>query len=152
LKTKDGVKTDTDGTQWGGEVDLGYLFPLKDSFTLEPNIGVSYTVLDFNKIKDDFGKVAKYDTLGYTEAKAGLKLEKTLSLSGGPAKVYVEPSVIQAITNGDSVVISGLSDKIDTYHEGTLGRFELGGRYAIDKQLSIFGATNYTVMIISSRG
>jgi outer membrane autotransporter protein len=144
LSTKDGVDTSTDGSQFGGEIDLGYLFPLKDNYTLEPNIGVSYTSIDFDKIVDKYGKTAEYDTIGYLEAKAGIKLEKVLHLSNGPAKVYVEPSIIQAITNGDSVQITGIDEAIDTYEEGTLGRIELGGRYAIDKQLSIFGRTNYT--------
>ncbi|MDR1693646.1 MAG: autotransporter outer membrane beta-barrel domain-containing protein [Lactobacillaceae bacterium] len=144
LSTKDGVKNDTDGSQFGGELDIGYLFPLKNKYSLEPNVGVSYTRLDFDTIADNFGKTSEYKVLGYMEAKLGLKLEKTLLLNSGPAKLYIEPSVILVFTSGDKVRITNLSDDIDTYDEGTLGRIEFGGRYAVDKQLSIFGTTNYT--------
>ncbi|MDR1693814.1 MAG: autotransporter outer membrane beta-barrel domain-containing protein [Lactobacillaceae bacterium] len=143
LSTKDGVKNDTDGRQIGGEADFGYLFALKNKYTLEPSAGISYNKTDFDEITDNFGKTAKFETLSHTEIELGLKLEKTLAQINGLAKVYIKPSIIRSYVNGNSVSITSLG-KVESYKAGTLSRIELGGRYAVDKQLSIFGMTNYT--------
>ncbi|MDO4184817.1 MAG: hypothetical protein Q4D11_06280, partial [Rhodospirillales bacterium] len=52
-------------------------------------------------------------------------------------------SVIQTLTDDDSVIITGLS-KADTYHDQTLGRIEIGGRYGFTDALSAYAWANYT--------
>ena len=73
------------------------------------------------------------------EAELGAKLEKQFD----NAKVYVKPSVIQTLTDDDSVLITGLS-RVDTYHNQTLGRIEIGGRYGFTDALFGYAWTNYT--------
>lgn len=143
IKTDDGVKADTDGTQIGASLESGYLFNLSDTLKLEPSFSVFYTQVDFDDVKDKYGKIAKYDTIRQTEIELGAKLEKYLPLDSGIALVYVKPSVVQVITSGDSMVITN-SNKMSTYEDGTLGRIELGGRYAITDKLSTYGFANYT--------
>lgn len=99
--------------------------------------------IDFDKVKDKVGKTAQYDTFKHIELEAGIKLEKYLPLSEGMAKIYVKPSVVQVISSGDRVKISGMY-KLDTFEDGTLGRAELGGRYALSQKLSAYGNVNYT--------
>lgn len=143
IKTDDGVKADTDGTQLGGSIGTGYLFNLSDTLKLEPSLNLSHTQIDFDDVKDRFGKTAKYKTIRQTEIELGAKLEKYLPMDNGIAKVYVKPSVVQVISGGDKVAITSL-DKTSTYEDGTLGRMELGGRYAITDKLSTYGYINYT--------
>ncbi len=144
IKTSDGiVDTDTDGTQFGGSAELGYTFTLKQDLNLEPSLGVSYTEIDWDDVSDSVGKSASYNKVNQWEIEAALKLEKQLRTDNGLAKVYIKPSVIQPITSGDSVTITGLG-KVNTYDDDTLGRIELGGRYSITTQLSTYGFINYT--------
>ncbi len=144
IKTDDGIKADTDGTQLGASAETGYIFNLSDTLKLEPSLGVFYTQVDFDNVKDRVGKTAQYDTVRQTEIELGVKLEKYFNLDNGIAKVYAKPSVIQVMTSGDKVRITGFDNKVSTYDDGTLGRFELGGRYAITDQLSTYGYVNYT--------
>ena len=57
--------------------------------------------------------------------------------------VYVKPSVIQTITSGDEVLISGLG-KTQAYHDQLLGRIELGARFGISERVSGYALANYT--------
>lgn len=143
IQSKDGVKSDTDGIEIGGSAEAGYVYDINDSIKLEPSIGIAYAQVDFDDIDDDYGKTASYDTIRRTELFAGIRLEKYLPTENGMAKIYVKPSIIQVLSGGDSVVISGLR-KVDTYDDATLGRIELGGRYGFSDQLSAYGWTNYT--------
>jgi outer membrane autotransporter protein len=143
IKTKDGIKADTDGTQFGGSAEIGYTGAIREDLNIEPSLGIFYTQVDFDDAKDSVGKTAGYKTISQIELEAGVKLEQQLPMTHGRAKVYIKPSVIQQITGGDSVVITGLG-KTDTYKDGTLGRAEIGGRYAITTQLSTYGFINYT--------
>lgn len=144
IKTDDGIKADTNGTQLGASVETGYIFNLSDTFKLEPSLGASYTQIDFDKVKDRVGKTAKYTTIRQTEIELALKFEKYFNLDNGIAKIYAKPSIIQVMTSGNKVKITGFDNKVSTYDDGTLGRFELGGRYAITNRLSAYGYINYT--------
>jgi len=143
IKTKDGVKASSDGKQFGGSAEVGYTGAIKQDLHIEPSLGIFYTQVAFDDINDDFGKTARYGTISQIELEAGVKLEQQLNLDNGMAKVYVKPSVVQLITSGDNVTITGLG-RISTYDDRTLGRFEIGGRYAITNQLSTYGFANYT--------
>ena len=143
LKTKDGVKSDTDGIEFGGSVEVGYDYALQNDLYLTPSLGFYYTQLNYDDAKDNVGKEAKYDNFGQLEIEAGVKLSKGYWLDNGYANVYVKPSIVQTITDGGEVNVSGLG-KIDTLDDATLGRIELGGRYGLSQSLSAYGWANYT--------
>ncbi len=143
LKTKDGIKSDTDGTEFGGSVELGYDYNLSKTLYLTPSIGAFYTQVDYDDATDSAGKVAKYNTLRQLELEAGVKLTKAFVTDDGYANLYVKPSVVQTVTDGDEVRITGLG-KVNTLDDQTLGRIEIGGRYGFTEQLSAYGWANHT--------
>jgi len=139
-KTDDGIaKFDTDGIEFGGSVEAGHTFALSSDLTLEPSVGLYYTQINFDDAKDNVGKEYDWKDVRHLEAELGAKLEKQIDY----AKIYVKPSVIQTITSGNSVKVTGLN-KLSTYDDGTLGRIELGGRYGFTDALSVYGWVNYT--------
>ena len=143
LKTKDGIKSDTDGTEFGGSVELGYDYAINKTLYLTPSVGAFYTQVDYDDATDSAGKIAKYNTLRQLELEAGVKLTKAFVTDEDYANVYVKPSIVRTITDGDEVRITGLS-KVDTIDDQTLGRVELGGRYGFTEQLSAYGWANHT--------
>ena len=143
LKTKDGIKSDTDGTEFGGSVELGYDYALNKTVYLTPSVGAFYTQVDYDDATDSAGKVAKYNTLRQLELEAGVKLTKAFVMDEGYANLYVKPSVVQTVTDGDEVRITGLG-KVNTIDDQTLGRIEIGGRYGFTEQLSAYGWANHT--------
>ncbi len=143
LKTKDGIKSDTDGTEFGGSVELGYDYNLSKTLYLTPSVGAFYTQLNYGDASDSAGKTAEYGLLRQLELEAGVKLTKAFVTDEGYANVYVKPSVVQTITDGDEVRITGLG-KVNTLEDQTLGRIELGGRYGFTEQLSAYGWANHT--------
>ena len=143
LKTKDGIKSDTDGTEFGGSIELGYDYALNKTVYLTPSIGAFYTQVDYDDATDSAGKVAKYNTLRQLELEAGVKLTKAFVMDEGYANLYVKPSVVQTVTDGDEVRITGLG-KVNTIDDQTLGRIEISGRYGFTEQLSAYGWANHT--------
>ena len=95
LKTKDGIKSDTDGTEFGGSVELGYDYAINKTLYLTPSVGAFYTQVDYDDATDSAGKIAKYNTLRQLELEAGVKLTKAFVMDEGYANVYVKPSVVQ---------------------------------------------------------
>ena len=139
-KTDDGIaKFDTDGIEFGAGIEAGHTFALSNDLTLDPSLGLYYTQVNFDDAKDNVGKEYDWKDVKHLEAELGAKLEKQIDY----AKIYVKPSVIQTITSGDSVKITGLN-KLSTYDDQTLGRIELGGRYGFTDALSAYGWVNYT--------
>ena len=140
VKTDDGVaKFDTDGIEFGAGVEIGRTIPLSNSLTLDPSLGLYYTQVNFDDADDNVGKHYEWDDIKHLEAELGAKLEQQFD----NAKIYIKPSVIQTLTDDDSVLITGLS-KADTYHDQTLGRIEVGGRYGFTDALSAYAWANYT--------
>ena len=143
LKTKDGIKSDTDGTEFGGSVELGYDHNLSQTLHLTPSVGAFYTQLNYGDATDNAGKTAEYGLLRQLELEAGVKLTKAFVMDEGYANVYVKPSVVQTFNGGDEVKVSGLRE-VNTLEDQTLGRIELGGRYGFTDQLSAYGWANHT--------
>lgn len=144
IATNDGVKADTSATQFGGGAEFGYTAILSNSLTLEPSLGVFYSQTDIDDVKDNFGKTASYDSLGYMEIEGGLKLEKSINFSHSQTKVYVKPSIVQSIVSGNTAELSALSSQ-NTFEDQTMGRVELGGRFGITNNLFGYGFWNYTL-------
>lgn len=143
IKTNDGVKSDTDGIQFGVSAEFGKLFALRKDLTLEPSFGLSYTQIDFDRADDNVGKSAIYKTIRQTEAQLATKLEKTYWSENGVTKIHFKPSIIQPITTGDSVAVTGMHN-INTYDDNTLIRMEVGGKIDINHNLSGYSFYNYT--------
>ena len=143
IKTDDGIKSDTDGVEFGASLEAGYDYNLTDTVYLTPSLGVFYTQVNYDDATDSVGKKAEYNDLKQIELEAGVKLTKAFRLDEGYANVYVKPSVVQTIVDGDEVNITGLG-KVNTLDDETLGRIELGGRYGFTDQLSAYGWANYT--------
>ena len=143
IKTDDGVKSDTDGVEFGASLEAGYDYNLTDTVYLTPSLGVFYTQVNYDDATDNVGKKAEYNNLKQIELEAGVKLTKAFRLDEGYASVYIKPSVVQTIVDGDEVNITGLG-KTNTLDDETLGRIELGGRYGFTDQLSAYGWANYT--------
>ena len=143
IKTDDGVKSDTDGVEFGASLEAGYDYNLTDTVYLTPSLGVFYTQVNYDDADDSVGKSASYDDVRQIELEAGVKLTKAFRLDEGYASVYIKPSVVQTIVDGDEVNITGLG-KVNTLDDETLGRIEFGGRYGFTDQLSAYGWANYT--------
>ena len=143
IKTDDGMKSDTDGVEFGASAEVGYDYALTDSVTLTPELGVFYTQVNYDDAEDNMGKSASYDDARQIELEAGVKLAKTFMTDESFANVYVKPSVVQTIVDGDEVSITGLGD-VEALDDATLGRIEIGGRYSFTTNLSAYGWANYT--------
>ena len=143
IKTDDGMKSDTDGVEFGASIEAGYDYALTDSVTLTPELGVFYTQVNYDDAEDNVGKSASYDDARQIELEAGVKLAKTFMTDESFANVYVKPSVVQTIVDGDEVSITGLGD-VEALDDATLGRIEIGGRYGFTTNLSAYGWANYT--------
>lgn len=144
ISVEDGAVSETTAArQFGGSLEVGHSYVPWHNLTLEPSLGVFYTMVDTDDITDSLGKSAEYDMLHQIEGELSLKLEKTYDYGYGYGKIYLKPSVIQTFVTGNSVAVNGLND-VDTYDNQTLGRIELGGRYAVDGHLSLYGYLNYT--------
>ncbi len=142
IKTDDGVaKFDTEGTQYGASLEIGHSFFLNRNLVLDPSVGVYYTQVDFDDAKDNVGKEYSWDEIKHLEIEVGAKLERQMFRGD----VYVKPSVIQTITNGDSVFITGLGNIDGTYEDQTLFRIEVGGRYNFNRSTYGYAWANYTV-------
>ena len=138
LKTADGVKADSDAAQFGATFSTGYAFMLSDSFAIEPRAGLSYTRIGWDDIRDHYGKTANYDTASQFELEAGIKFEKTLPLDGEPAKLYLQPGIVQVFGSGDKVAVSGLNT-VHTLDDMTLGSVKGGVSYRVNDRINVFG-------------
>ena len=138
--TDDGIASfETDGLEFGASAEIGHSFALNRTTTMSPSLGVYYTQIKYDNANDNVGKKYKWDDIKHLEAELGLSLAKNFE----NGKVYVKPSVIQTLTDDDKVSITGLNE-IDTYHDQTLGRVEIGGNYGFNDNWSAYGWANYT--------
>ena len=139
-KTDDGVASfETDGLEFGVSAEIGHSFALNRTTIMSPSLGVYYTQINYDDANDNVGKKYKWDDIKHLEAELALSLAKNFE----NGKVYIKPSVIQTLTDDDKVSITGLNE-IDTYHDQTLGRVEIGGNYGFNDNWSAYGWANYT--------
>ena len=143
ISTKDGVKSDTDGMEFGGSAEIGYDYVLTNDMYMTPSLGVFYTQIDYEDAKDNVGKKARYSNFNQLEIEAGIKLSKLFRLESSYADVYIKPSFVQTVINGDEMRMTNLG-KVDTMDDRSLGRMEFGARYGFSNNLSAYGWANYT--------
>ena len=142
ISSDDGIGAKTDGIEYGGSIEAGYVFMPQKGLTVEPMVRLAYTEIDYDKIKDDYGKEAKYEDVRNLETEVGVKVEKKFELPEGYAKIYVKPSVIQNFGSGDVEVTS--LQEVEGLEDATMGRFELGGSMELSEKWSGYVSTSYT--------
>jgi len=143
IKTADGIKSDTDATQFGAAVSAGYGIVLPSNWTMEPQVGVSYTQIEWDDINDvSLGRVG-FDTASQVELEAGVKFEKAWTLNAETAKFYVKPSIVQQFVDGDKVQLDAING-VDSLDDRTLGRVTGGLSYQLSDQLNVYGNVGYT--------
>ena len=143
IKTNDGVRSNTEGSQFGFSIDGGYSFDAGNGWVLEPGVGAAYTQINFDDASDNYGKTASYDTLSQFLMSASVKIQKNICLDSGEAHFYFKPGILKTFTHGDTVSISGINN-VKTYGDSLLGQVEVGAKYAITNSLSTYGYANYT--------
>ena len=142
IKSDDGVRTDTDATEFGLGVNAGYAYSLNKTWVVEPTLGANYTQISYDNISDNYGKKVKFDDASQIELEAGLKFEKLIENDNGYSKVYIKPSIIQTIVDGERIQMNGLNN-LDTMKNMTLGKAEVGFSASVNDKLTAFGAAYY---------
>ncbi len=142
--TGDGVSGKTDGMELGAGMEVGYEYKLDKGISITPSVGIYYTQVSYDDMEDNVGKVAEYGDISQIEAEVGIKLSQSYKVIGGYADIYIKPSVVQTITDGGEVNISGLGE-VESLDDMTLGRVEIGGYYGLSSACTAYGWANYTV-------
>lgn len=125
IETDDGVNAETDGFEFGGAIEAGITLNPALNFTIEPLARLAYTQIDYDKIKDEYEKTAKYSNVSNIETEFGIKAELTFPDYDGFTKIYIRPSIIHNIGDGDITVTS--LTQVNGLEDGTFGRIEFGG-------------------------
>lgn len=142
IATDDGVRSDTNGIEFGASVEAALVFNPWTNLTMEPLLKLSYTQINYDDATDDYGKTATYGDVRNLEIEAGVKFESSYLYKYGYAKVYFKPSIIQNIGNGDVTVTS--LRQVDGLENSTLGRIEVGGSMSFGEQLNGYASAAYT--------
>ncbi len=143
VKTADGIKSDTDATQFGAAVSAGYGIVLPSKWMMEPQVGVSYTQIEWDDINDTYLGRIGFDTASQLELEAGVKFEKAWSLNEENAKFYVKPSIVQQFVAGDKIKQDDING-VDSLDDRTLGRVTGGVSYQLNDHLNVYGNAGYT--------
>ena len=85
------------------------------------------------------GKSYEWEDIKHIEAELSVKITKRFE----NGKIYVKPSIIQTLTDGDKVTITNL-EETETYKDQTLGRVEVGGNFNLNDKWSAYGWSHYT--------
>ena len=144
VSTNDGISNyDTDGIEFGGSAEVGYSYTVNNTLSLTPSLGIFYSQVNYDDATDNLGQTVEYDDLRQIELDAGVKVAHTQYTDDGFYSLYVKPSVVQTLADGDEIKISG-SNKVDTVEDQTLGRIEIGGNYGFNDNWSAYGWASYT--------
>ena len=142
VASDDGFGSSTDGIVFGGSFESGLTFTPRKDVVVEPTMRVGYTQINYDKLKDNYGKTADFDDVRNIELEAGVKIEKAFARDRGFGKVYIKPSVIQNIGSGD-VNVTGLQT-VEGLEDATLGRVEVGGSMSFNDNWSAYLFAAYT--------
>jgi len=143
IKTRDGVRADTNGYQFGGRIAVGTNLNIRRDLFLSPIAALNYNLLHYEDFRDNAGKTINYDDISSLEAELGARLEQVFKTDSGYSKLYFQPSLVQYVDFNNKVNISNLAPMAAT-EDQTLGRMELGGRMSLNKQFMLFGNMEYT--------
>ncbi|MBQ8784838.1 MAG: autotransporter outer membrane beta-barrel domain-containing protein, partial [Alphaproteobacteria bacterium] len=137
------ISADTDGLELGGSIEGGYSYALSRTLSVTPSLGVFYSQISYDDATDSAGKTVEYNDLKQVELEAGAKFAHTQYTDDGFYSLYIKPSVVQTLVDGDEIDVTELG-KVDTVEDKTLGRVEIGGNYGFNDNWSAYGWANYT--------
>ena len=106
-------------------------------------MSIRYSLMDYDAVKDDYGKKTEYDIQRRTEVELGLKASKEWPLDEGNAEIYVKGAAIQSSYNGDNLKI-GEIENIEATEDGTYGVGEIGVSANTDSGLSFSASASQT--------
>ncbi|MBR5482518.1 MAG: autotransporter domain-containing protein, partial [Alphaproteobacteria bacterium] len=113
------------------------------TLSVTPSLGAFYSQISYDDATDNVGKTVNYNDLKQVELEAGAKFAYTQYTDDGFYSLYVKPSVVQTLIDGDEINITEIG-KVDTVEDQTLGRVEIGGNYGFNDNLTAYGWANYT--------
>ncbi len=125
LRSDDGVKSETDGKEFGGGIEAGLILRPTAGTRLEPSLSVRYSNVDYDAAADNYGKEVEYGVQSRTELEVGIKVTKEWKLDEGKAEVYAKGAAIQSYHSGDKLQIGDVNN-VQTLEDGTLGYGEIG--------------------------
>ena len=125
LRSDDGVRSDTEGREFGGGIEAGLIVRATDTIRIEPSLSVRYSTIDYEKASDNYGKETDYGVQSRTEIEAGVKMTKEWRLDEGKAEIYAKGAVIQSLHEGDKLRIGDINN-VQALEDGTLGYGEIG--------------------------
>ena len=125
LRSDDGVRSDTEGKEFGGGIEAGLIVRATDTIRIEPSLSVRYSTIDYEEASDNYGKETDYGVQSRTEIEAGVKMTKEWRLDEGKAEIYAKGAVIQSLHEGDNLRIGDINN-VQALEDGTLGYGEIG--------------------------
>lgn len=143
MRSDDGVKAESDAKEYGITLDVAYIYEAVKGITFEPEMQVSWTMLDYDDIKDNVGKTYKMETAQRVEAEAGLKIRKSWEFDAGRAALYIKPSIIQTYHFGGEFALTD-ERKIKALRDETLGRVEAGAEVVVNARWSVGASVAHT--------
>lgn len=143
MRSDDGVKAESDAKEYGIMLDVAYIYEAVKGITFEPEMQVSWTMLDYDDIKDNVGKTYKMETAQRVEAEVGLKIRKSWEFDAGRAALYIKPSIIQTYHFGGEFALTD-ERKIKALRDETLGRVEAGAEVVVNARWSVGASVAHT--------
>lgn len=143
MRSDDGVKAESDAKEYGITLDVAYIYEAVKGITFEPEMQVSWTMLDYDDIKDNVGKTYKMETAQRVEAEVGLKIRKSWEFDAGRAALYIKPSIIQTYHFGGEFALTD-ERKIKALRDETLGRVEAGAEVVVNARWSVGASVAHT--------
>lgn len=143
MRSDDGVKAESDAKEYGITLDVAYIYEAVKGITFEPEMQVSWTMLDYDDIKDNVGKTYKMETAQRVEAEVGLKIRKSWEFDAGRAALYIKPSIIRTYHFGGEFALTD-ERKIKALRDETLGRVEAGAEVVVNARWSVGASVAHT--------
>ena len=143
VTTSEGITNSVDGFEYGASLELGYRKPLTKNLYFMPSVSATYDHVSYDETTDSLGITYEYEDIQQIEFELGAKLGYAKYTKNGYYNVYVKPSLVKTINDGDEVEITDLG-KVDTMEDMTLGRVEVSGNVGFNDNWSAYSWANHT--------
>ena len=138
-----GIKGDSDGYMFGAMIDVSHAYRINPSVVIEPELVVSYQMLNYDNIKDSSEKEIKFEAGHKFEIELGAKIAKEWNIDkNSKVNIYVKPGVIQRMYAGGKLEVEGL-ESLHTLEDRTIGRVAVGTEAQLNTRWNIGGAVAY---------
>jgi len=138
-----GIKGDSDGYMFGAMIDVSHAYRIIPSVVIEPELVVSYQMLNYDNIKDSSEKEIKLEAGHKFEIELGAKIAKEWNIDkNSKVNIYVKPGVIQRMYAGGKLDVEGL-ESLHTLEDRTIGRVAVGADAQLNTRWNIGGAVAY---------